>query len=321
MNGKASMRGDEKPVRASDWLVRLHDAPGDAGLRERFDAWLAANPDHQRDWAEISRTYRLMGQVLPAPGAAPARKAELHSLRPRRRMRMAVAGLALAAGIAAIAVLPGQLRSGLADQSTGSAETRQVALADGSRMDLAPRSAADVEIDAIGRRIRLIQGRAYFEVATDPTRPFVVSAGPATVTVRGTGFEVAETDTGLEVAVRHGRVEVAAGGASRLLEAGDRLTIRTNGDIMEDRSRADEVAAWTSGQLIARDRPVAEVVAALRPYAAQVIVLSDDDLARQPLTGIYDLRRPRAALDAIAAAQGARVVEITPWILLLSKKI
>lgn len=326
MNGKAPMRdgsmgGEETPVRASDWLVRLLDAPGDAGLRQRFDAWLAADPDHRRDWEEMAQTYALLGQVLPAPAAAaPQRTARVHRRRPRRRMRMAGAGLALAAGIA-LAILPVRLPAWLADQSTGHGQTRQIALADGSRMDLAPQSAADVVIDATGRRIRLIDGRAYFEVVADPARPFVVTAGTATITVRGTGFEVAETAEGVVVAVRHGRVEVAGGSEPRLLGPGDRLTLGADGDLVQDRLRPDEVAAWTEGQLIVRDRPVARVVDALRPYAPEMILLTDDSLARQPLTGIYDLRRPRAALDAIAAAQGARVIEITPWILLLSKKI
>lgn len=321
MNGKAPMRGEERPVRASDWLVRLLDAPGDAGLRQRFDAWLAADPDHRRDWEEMAQTYALLGQVLPAPAAAaPQRTARAHRHLPRRRMRMAGAGLALAAGIA-LAILPVRLPAWLADQSTGHGQTRQIALADGSRMDLAPQSAADVVIDATGRRIRLIDGRAYFEVVADPARPFVVTAGTATVTVRGTGFEVAETAEGVVVAVRHGRVEVTGGSEPRLLGPGDRLTLGADGDLVQDRLRPDEVAAWTEGQLIVRDRPVARVVEALRPYAPEMILLTDDSLARQPLTGIYDLRRPRAALDAIAAAQGARVIEITPWILLLSKKI
>lgn len=319
MNGKAPMRGEERPVRASDWLVRLLDAPGDTGLQRRFDAWLAADQDHRRDWEEIVQTYALMGQVLPVPAGSPARSAAVHGLRPRRRIRMAAAGLALAAGIA-LAVLPGWLPGHLADQSTGTAETRQIALADGSRMDLAPHSAVDIIIDATGRRIHLIQGRAYFDVAPDPARPFVVSAGRATVTVHGTGFEVAETRQGVSVAVRHGRVEVTGGPEPRLLGAGDRLIVAADGHLAQDGLRPDEVAAWTEGQLIVRDQPVTRVVDALRPYAREMILLTDDGLARQPLTGIYDLRRPRAALDAIAAAQGARVIEVTPWILLLSKK-
>ncbi len=40
------------------------------------------------------------------------------------------------------------------------------------------------------RTVRLLRGRAFFDVARDPDRPFTVEAGDARVTALGTAFAV-----------------------------------------------------------------------------------------------------------------------------------
>jgi transmembrane sensor len=70
--------------------------------------------------------------------------------------------------------------------------------------------------------------------------------------------------------------------------------------------------------LVAIDRPVADVVEELRAYYRGRIVLMDTALAAKRVTGVYDLRNPAAGLRALAAAHGAKVTELTDWILVLS---
>ncbi len=64
---------------------------------------------------------------------------------------------------------------------------------------------------------------------------------------------------------------------------------------------ADQVASWMQGQLVVKNRPVGEVVDALRPYFDGLVVLRGTALADQPLTGVYNLSDPVEALRAVRA--------------------
>lgn len=335
------MTGPLPPQTAADWLVVLLDAPDDAGLAAAFARWYAADPRHADDWAALARTYQVMGMAMPvheaawrdASGAGPRPLPPVHTPldhqstnrrptnRPRRRAAALVA-MAMAACVA-VAILPAQLARWTADHVTGHAETAQVTLSDGSRVRLAPDSAIRVDLTGTGRRVALIEGRAFFEVTADPARPFQVTAGDVSATVLGTAFEVRRGDDDTRIAVREGRVRVARHGGSSpadaVLQAGDWATLGDTGAPRLGHRAARDIAVWTDGQVIARDRPVAEVVDELRPYLTGLVLVRGDDLARQPLTGVYNLTDPLAALRAIASAQHAHIRQITPWIVVMSK--
>ena len=68
---------------------------------------------------------------------------------------------------------------------------------------------------------------------------------------------------------------------------------------------------------MARERPVADLVAEIRRYHSGLIVLRGKRLAEQPVTGIFDMSDPARALDLIAASQGAALHRFSPWILIL----
>lgn len=307
-----------EPVRASEWLLALNEAPQDAALHARFQTWLAASPDHARDWEEMERTYRLMGMTVPAFrqqwAAAPA------AWRPGRRVVTAAA--IVAAACLALVFAPEALLRLQADTLTATAETRVLRLEDGSSIHLAPRSAVDVAFSGNERRVRLLAGEAFFEVTPDASRPFVVSAGMVETTVLGTAFDVRRGDGQTWVGVRRGHVRVEDGGAappvSVDLLAGDWVGLDRGGEAARGHLPADRMAAWTRGDLIVRDAPVADVIAAIRPYYRGVIVLNGEKLARQPLTGIYRLSDPVEAVRAIAETQGAEMRRFSPWLLVVS---
>lgn len=61
---------------------------------------------------------------------------------------------------------------------------------------------------ANGREAWLGKGEAYFNIAHRPDQPFVVHAGPRTVTVLGTRFIVRRDGEKVTVAVLSGRVRI-----------------------------------------------------------------------------------------------------------------
>ncbi|HWB50378.1 MAG TPA: FecR domain-containing protein [Stellaceae bacterium] len=334
----------DTPRKASEWLVALNEEPDDTALRARFDAWLAENPAHAAEWAEMTRTFDVLRRLEPEHqqewGAfAEGRQAEhspsykdmpvsvgrptaISGSPPRFRRRLVLG--AAAAAIAACLVLvagPNLVLRLQADHLTGTAEERTVQLADGSTVRLAPESAIDVAYGATDRHVRLLKGEAFFEVAHDAARPFTVEAGGVETTDLGTAFDVRLEADETDIAVRQGLVRVDAPtvqpALSERLAAGQWLRI-AHGQAERGDLAPEEIGAWTHGQLIAKNRPVAEIVNELRPYYHGVILLRGAALARQPLTGVYNLSDPVEALRAVARAQGATVYRLSPWILIIS---
>lgn len=313
------------PTRASEWLLALSEAPGDTRLLAAFRAWLAASPDHARDWEEMERTYRLMGLTVPAfrtrwaPPAPPPPPAARRAAVPVRR-RVVAGVTALAAGLALMVASGLPLRLS-ADAVTATAETRALRLDDGSTVHLAPQSAVAVALSAGERRVRLLQGEAFFDVAPDPNRPFVVTAGAVETTVLGTAFDVRMLGDETWVGVQRGRVRVddtlGTPPVSETLEAGDWVSLGPEHSRARGQQPPAQMAAWTQGDLIARDTPVAAVLDAIRPYFPGFIIVRGDTLARQPLTGVYRLSDPAEAVRAIAETQGASVRRLSPWLLVV----
>ena len=82
-------------------------------------------------------------------------------------------------------------------------------LDDGSILSMNSNSRVAVQYSEKFRRIRLLQGEAYFDVKKDPARPFEVFAGDRLIRAVGTSFSVYRLEDRIEVLVSEGKVELA----------------------------------------------------------------------------------------------------------------
>eukprot|EP01042_Synura_sphagnicola_P036120 gene36120-46223_t len=169
------------------WFVRLRDEEVTEADRAAFAVWLKADPAHERAWGELEALWGALDQVA-VPGMVAPVTDRPERRRPRAFWRpLAAAAMLLLAVTAALRLLPPGL---LADYRTGIGERRVVDLADGSRIELGPASAIEVDLGNARRAVRLVAGEAFFTVARDPARPFVVGAGQGEIAVLGTAFDV-----------------------------------------------------------------------------------------------------------------------------------
>lgn len=188
-----------------------------------------------------------------------------------------------------------------ADQRTAAGEQRLLTLDDGSRVTLAGDSAIDLHLTGHQRRITLLRGRAYFQVAHDPHRPFLVDAGDARVRVTGTRFEL-RRDDGDRVRLTVAEGEVVAGGAGR------RLTLRAGEQVEWTRGHlgnprrvdVDRALAWLEGRLVFRDQTLKEILRELAPHHPDRLLLLDHELGGRRFSGVLNIRNPDAALGALS---------------------
>jgi transmembrane sensor len=323
------MTAEREKVRgeAADWHILLHDAPDDETLRVEFQAWLAQSADHRSAWEALATTVEAIHRMpeerrgydrsfLQRPRRH-ERPAQGHAHRKRGRT---IAAAAVAAGVALLALPAVQLRLS-ADHLSSSGEVRTVSLPDGSTAILGPDSAIAVDYGAASRSIRLLQGQAHFDVVHDPSHPFRVAAKDIRTTVLGTAFDVRMVGDETTVAVARGRVRVQSEAKpshfDRSLTTGQAVSISERGARSLQENPA-LVGSWQSGDVLLRDQSIAHAIDEVRPWFRGRILLMDDRLARRPLTGIYNLHDPVAALKLMIDPHGGRITQVTPWLLIVT---
>ncbi len=316
------------------WFARLRDSAASDADRAAFAAWRAA-PAHARAYAELERIWEGVGEAEPIGAARPPRgdaavwtrptraRAGIRASRDKRPDRQWRAGAA--AAVAAIAVvgagagwlsLPASAFVLGADHRTGIGAPRQFTLADGTVVSLDADSAIAVRETPTSRHVELLSGRAVFQVVHDPIRRFSVVAGEAVIRDVGTVFEVDRTAGGGRVAVAEGAVQVQVGGGlPEPLVGGAAMTYGQSAAPAEVSDPAI-VGAWRQDRLVFVDAPLGEVLADLQRYRGGRFLVLDRGLAGRRVTGVFDTRRPDAALASILKLSGARARALGPLTLL-----
>lgn len=305
---------DDLLEQAADWHLRLSEEPT---TQADFQRWLHSSPEHLRAWQQIERVLGGIAQLTSIP-------VEQRTPNHQRRRRYGLS-IALAAGIAALAVLayPQASLHWQADYLTGIGETRTLTLDDGSRVTLGPRSALKTDFQPQRRDLHLLAGQAYFDVTHDSQRPFVVQADNTQVRVLGTAFEVGLSEQYLDIAVERGKVRVSSENASSSSSEEDLLPgqglrqNRLSGSLEPLNRSPEQLAAWRRGLLLVENRSVSEILEQMRRYTPGLIVLADSQLAERRINGVYDMRDPDRALNALAQSLAAPSQRITPWMRVL----
>lgn len=288
---------------ASEWAARI-----DRGLsgteQEALDAWLAV------DTRRIGALARARALWVHAERAARVESELRQGLLNRRRL-LAGGATALAATLAGVLVVP-RLLGDSGELASGIGETRRVTLEDGSAVTLGPGTRLRRSFDTARRLIELVSGEAFFEVAQDARRPFVVLAGQLTMRALESAFGVRAIEgVPLAVIVSTGKVRVGAGGVERVLESNMRLDASAPGATARvTRLEPDALQrslAWREGMLAFEGDMLASVAKQFDRYGAARIVIADPVLAREPITGSFAANDPRGFARAIAASLGARV--------------
>ncbi|PRN03545.1 histidine kinase [Pseudomonas sp. LLC-1] len=306
---------------ALDWLLRLQQSPHDHQLRDEFEQWCASDAANAQAYFKAERVWQLTGQLAPTTTELWP-KAEVLPLPVKRQSRRRWWLGAAVAACLLVAVAPSLSLRLQADYRTAQGETRDVTLADGSVVQMDSDTAIAVDYSGDHRDVKLLAGQAFFEVMPDKAKPFHVRADDVKVTVTGTAFNVELRPGRVGVDVQHGSVRVEDTSDAQLLAgaltAGQRLRY-AEGRVQLQAFVPSQAAAWRQGQLIADDQTVAELVQALAPYMPGKVMLRDDALGAKRVTGVYDLRRPEAALRAVIRPHGGEVRSYGPWLLVLSK--
>lgn len=320
--------------RAAEWIVARGEPGWSDADAAALDAWLAEADMNRIAFLRLDHSWREAGRInalgpLPAPAPhdvdTPDEGAAVVPMRPRheplsRRVASWIpagiaASLALAVGVATFDRVPDRpVAAARFDTRVGGHKV--VMLADGSSMELNTASTARAVIRPDSRTVWLDDGEAYFEVAHDAGRPFVVHAGDRRVTVLGTKFSVRREGEKISVFVREGRVRVddtddAAGARSTTITANDIAFSRGEETLItaKARDRVEGALAWRDGMIRLDRQPLARVAAEFNRYNRQQIVVAPSVPDDFRVGGTFPAARPGDFARLLRDAYGLKVEE------------
>lgn len=282
---------------ARDWFMLLESNQATGADRERFARWLSLDSEHAQAFAELEAISQATRGMTELKSLEP-----LNSPRPSLWQKLSDL-LAPSYAFAAVSLLAAALvswpfiSSTLSPEATApvsyqtaKAEDREIFLPDGSVVTLAANSRIEISLSDSQRHINLTQGEAFFDVAKDAKRPFIVDTHDSRVTVLGTHFNV-NTVTGFsQVSVEEGRVEVSSlqQQDAEVLTAGQRVQLLDSGSLSPVASIEPSAAgAWRRGLRIYFDAKLEDVLLDLNRYSPQAITLGEENLHDLSVTAIF----------------------------------
>ncbi|MCQ8180908.1 FecR family protein [Methylomonas sp. SURF-1] len=292
---------------ATTWFVILQSEQVAPEQRENFERWLAASPVHRQAFSEVERVWGNLDELKS--GELP----ELEHARAARPQRWRHGGPLLTGVLLATIVGVGwhEISAPTTIHQTGIGERREIALADGSRLQLNTATRLHARISWLRREIDLEQGEAVFDVAHERWRPFRVHAGKLHISDIGTLFNVRHQDAGgTSVSVLEGEVELRLGRSwlGEVLSAGFGRRLDAEGRWRApEKIDAEPVLAWTRGQLLFNHTPLTEVIKELERYHNLHFVLADASLGQQTLSGRFDAGDLQPFLQALQSMLPVRV--------------
>ena len=299
---------------AAGWFAKLANRSVTSESLDAFRAW-RRTPANRAAYEQVEQVWRsasaleLDGDIQAALAAALARSAPRREggLLRGRWVQALVGAAAIGATASALLLWPGE---GAQSFSTGKGEERLVSLSDGSRVRLDTDTRLTVRLSAGERDVALGRGQAYFDVAHDPRRPFIVTAEGLSVRAVGTRFDVrrnAGRSTSVRVTLVEGSVEL------RTKTRGEVLTLKPGeqvayapGHPLGAAAPSDIPAAtgWTGGHIVFHETPLVAAVAEINRYSRRRIILEAGPLASAPVSGVFDVGDTDAFIAGVATLYG-----------------
>ncbi|MGP7795506.1 FecR family protein [Sphingomonas sp. CLY1604] len=333
ITGSPAIDRDEE---AALWCFELAEGDLQSERRRAFDDW-HEDPDNAAAFQLAAEAWDLTEAIGSAPEIVRMRSEALDSYRqgtlrrwrssPRRRSAIWSVG-AMAAALSVVigwAAWPDRT-----DYHTAVGERQVAKLDDGSLLSLDADSSVEARFDSRQRSLVLTQGRARFDVAHNPLRPFTVTVGDKVVVATGTSFSVEKLGHDVRVVLFEGHVAVlgptgapvaldhTGGAADEVLAPGHELVVHDSeaGPARVAATDVQDAVLWQQGQVSFDDQPLLLAVERMNRYLAEPLVVVDVPTARVRVTGVFDARDASGFLDSLKQLSGVRAVRRSGRVLL-----
>jgi len=282
--------------------------------KQRIETWLTIE-ENNNEFTEYKQEWEMLKERKPVhvnvdaawnkmKERIEAAEATKEATVPTRRLSLRSV-LQIAAGILVIIALgigfwATQGQDADAFQASAAEQNMLAQLPDNSRIYLNSMSELKVhrQFNKVKRAVDLT-GEAFFDVAHNPQKPFIIKAKETNIEVLGTSFTVNTTlpNDQVEVNVKTGRVKFFHNNKQVILTAGE-TGIFHNGVFHEEMTGDKNFDAWHTRKLIFRDDSLDYVLETIGKVYQVEIVKHAAATEKYQLTGTYS----NESLDNIARA-------------------
>lgn len=287
---------------AAEWYVRLGDSAAGAAEQEAWRRWYEGSAESRAAW---QRVEKLQGLLRTAPAQT---RRTLGNAGKRRRQLLACAGALLVCALGYLAMPVPQ--ANVEWYATRAGEQREIHLADGTQVLLGPASRLGVAFDERHRELRLENGDIRVETGHQAVpgladQPLRVLARDGEVTPLGTRFTLHQEAAVALLAVQAHAVELRLQRTQVKLVAGQKIRFDATGaGPVEPAGPAED--AWTRGQMVVLDMPLAQFAAELARQSGRRIDCAAT-VAALPVSGSFLVADPERSLAGLAALLPIRV--------------
>ncbi|WP_342806412.1 FecR domain-containing protein [Alteromonas sp. M12] len=296
---------------ASEYVVRLYSGELTSKEEERIISWCEENDAHQTAFDQALALWDASVELSPHVGWRQKLEKRFYS------MRYLAASIFVFMFCFMLFTKNTHIDTSPQNQlpstyRTAIGEISSVGLADGSTISLNTNTQIKVEFNEEQRELWLQTGEAFFDIAKDPSRPFLIHTGTKTVRVVGTKFNIKLSQAGFDIAVAEGVVAVEESASSTdkqaeksqqvFLEAGAIASFNDSNAIIAKKNEVtvEKAQSWRTGYLRFDDERLEKVIASFNRYRSKKIEI-DQKLANLRISGVFKLSDGDAILTALEA--------------------
>ncbi|MDR1866606.1 MAG: FecR domain-containing protein [Bacteroidales bacterium] len=298
-------------------LLRCLEGTADRETYEHIRQWAAASPQNRRRYREVLDVLIASGLLKPVDRKMQERiwkrlSAKIWGIvKSGKYVRLTLGKWVAAAAVLLLAYVAGAKNANPSDHhlqyTFESAEngTSMLMLSDGSKVWLNKATTLRYG-DDYGHKKREIAltGEAYFEVARDAGKPFIVKTAQVDVEAVGTQFNVRAypDEPTVSATLTEGSVKVFAGAKEILVEqVGQQVRYdKTGNTIMLKNTNGEQYTAWKDGLMIFDREPIESVFEQMERNFNMVIRLKNRKLADKKITGRFSLNeKPEKILKVL----------------------
>ncbi len=154
-----------------------------------------------------------------------------------------------------------------------------------------------------------LQGEAYFEVAKDPQKPFIVHTVLGDIEVLGTKFNVSTySNDQVVVSLEEGSVRVSYSGMEQILSPGEQAIINHQSiDVKEVNLK--NYTSWSTGVYEYTNTSLETIVNQLSRWYDVDIVFTDPQLGKRRFAGVIFRDQPlQHAVDILSKVSGVKFI-------------